>query len=157
MLGQSLRASRQSLVRLAKQQSATTFRRTFVTPTAVRQAFGQLLIDVLPAADLVQDLYLRELKSYKAPAVKASDSEGHVQKFALPQAPASPEEADIASQLSAYETQEVEVEGQAEAGAAPVEDWYYTHFLVETFSTTSADHNPRFDESELADEEPAHH
>ncbi|KAI5239794.1 hypothetical protein E4T43_06537 [Aureobasidium subglaciale] len=145
MLGQSLRASRQSLVRLAKQQSATTFRRTFVTPTAVRQA------------DLVQDLYLRELKSYKAPAVKASDSEGHVQKFALPQAPASPEEADIASQLSAYETQEVEVEGQAEAGAAPVEDWYDTHFLAATSSTTSTDHNPRFDESELADEEPAHH
>ncbi|KAG9548627.1 hypothetical protein KCU61_g4684, partial [Aureobasidium melanogenum] len=126
MLGQSLRASRQSLVRLAKQQSATTFRRTFVTPTAVRQA------------DLVQDLYLRELKAYKPPTVKASDSEGQVQKFSLPQAPASPEEADIASQLSAYESQEVEVEGQStEAGGAPVEDW--------------------FDESELADEEPAHH
>ncbi|KAG9968608.1 hypothetical protein KCU78_g24180, partial [Aureobasidium melanogenum] len=68
----------------------------------------------------------------------ASDSEGQVQKFSLPQAPASPEEADIASQLSAYESQEVEVEGQStEAGGAPVEDW--------------------FDESELADEEPAHH
>ncbi|KAH0291959.1 hypothetical protein M436DRAFT_53919 [Aureobasidium namibiae CBS 147.97] len=126
MLGQSLRASRQSLLRVAQQQSATTFRRTFVTPTAVRQA------------DLVQDLYLRELKAYKPPTVKASDAEGQVQKFALPQAPASPEEADIASQLSAYEAQEVEVEGQStEAGAAPVEDW--------------------FDESELADEEPAHH
>ncbi|KAI4722778.1 hypothetical protein E4T48_00843 [Aureobasidium sp. EXF-10727] len=145
MLGQSLRASRQSLVRLAKQQSATTFRRTFVTPTAVRQA------------DLVQDLYLRELKAYKPPTVKASDSEGQVQKFSLPQAPASPEEADIASQLSAYETQEVEVEGQAEAGAAPVEDWYHSykpHILSRTPPLTAI---PRFDESELADEEPAHH
>lgn len=83
------------------------------------------LIDHLSTADLVQDLYLRELKAYKPPTVKASDSEGQVQKFALPQAPASPEEADIASELSAYETQEVEVEGQStESGAAPVEDWY---------------------------------
>ena len=87
----------------------------------------QLLIDPSATADLVQDLYLRELKAYKPPTVKASDAEGQVQKFALPQAPASPEEADIASQLSAYEAQEVEVEGQAEAGAAPVEDWYRSH------------------------------
>ena len=86
-----------------------------------------LLIDSLRTADLVQDLYLRELKAYKPPTVKASDSEGQVQKFALPQAPASPEEADIASQLSAYETQEVEVEGQSTEAGAPVEDWYYSH------------------------------
>jgi F-type H+-transporting ATPase subunit h len=69
-------------------------------------------------ADIVQDLYLKELKAYKAPAVKASDSEGHVQKFSIPAAPPSPEEADIASELKAYE-------GQAAAGAAPVEqDWF---------------------------------
>jgi F-type H+-transporting ATPase subunit h len=76
-------------------------------------------------ADIVQDLYLKELKAYKAPAVKASDSEGHVQKFSIPAAPPSPEEADIASELKAYESQVPEVEGQAEAGAAPVEqDWF---------------------------------
>lgn len=70
-------------------------------------------------------MYLRELKAYKTPAVKASDSEGHVQKFSMPKTPASPEEGDIASELKSYETQAVEVEGQAESGESPVEqDWY---------------------------------
>lgn len=74
----------------------------------------------------MQDLYLRELKNYKPPQVKASDAEGHVQKFAIPKAPASPEEGDIAGELKAYETQQVELEGAStEGGAAPVEeDWF---------------------------------
>jgi F-type H+-transporting ATPase subunit h len=74
----------------------------------------------------VQDLYLRELKSYKPPTLKASDAEGHVQKFTIPKAPASPEESDIANELKAYESQQVELEGTStEGGAAPVEqDWF---------------------------------
>lgn len=75
----------------------------------------------------MQDLYLRELKNYKVPQVKASDAEGHVQKFTLPKAPPSPEESDLANDLKAYETQAVELEGSAstESGAAPVEeDWF---------------------------------
>lgn len=75
----------------------------------------------------MQDLYLRELKNYKVPQVKASDAEGHVQKFTLPKAPASPEESDLANDLQAYETQQVELEGttSSESGAAPVEeDWF---------------------------------
>ncbi|PQE11298.1 hypothetical protein CJF31_00001109 [Rutstroemia sp. NJR-2017a BVV2] len=75
--------------------------------------------------DLVQDLYLRELKSYKVPQVKASDSEGHVQKFNPPKPPQSPEETDIAKELQAYEASTVEVEGQAEGGAEAKElDWF---------------------------------
>ncbi|KAF2016315.1 hypothetical protein BU24DRAFT_450859 [Aaosphaeria arxii CBS 175.79] len=114
MLAQSIRASRQTLVRVARQQPAFVARRTFIVPTAVRQV------------DLVQDLYLKELKAYKAPQVKASDAEGHVQTFTIPKAPASPEETDIASELKAYETQQVELEGATtEDGAAPVEeDWF---------------------------------
>lgn len=78
------------------------------------------------AADLIQDMYLRELKSYKPAPVKPSDAEGHVHTFAVPKAPQSPEESDIAKDLNAYETQAVEVEGQStESGAAPVEeDWF---------------------------------
>ncbi|KAF2661242.1 hypothetical protein K491DRAFT_482869 [Lophiostoma macrostomum CBS 122681] len=114
MLAQSIRASRQTLVRVARQQPAFLSRRTFIVPTAVRQA------------DLVQDMYLRELKNYKSPQIKASDAEGHVQKFSIPKAPASPEETDIANELKSYETQQVELEGAStEAGAAPVEeDWF---------------------------------
>ena len=77
-------------------------------------------------ADLVQDLYLRELKAYKPTPIKASDAEGHVQKFSVPKAPRSPEEGDIANDLKAYEEQQVEIEGQAasgEAGAAE-DDWF---------------------------------
>lgn len=71
-------------------------------------------------------MYLKELKGYKSPPVKASDAEGHVQKFAMPKPPQSPEEANIQNDLSAYESQVPEVEGQAASGgAAPVEqDWF---------------------------------
>lgn len=73
----------------------------------------------------MQDLYLRELKAYKTPAIKANDSEGHVQKFVAPKTPKSPEEADIANELKAYEASTVEVEGQAEGGVALKEDdWF---------------------------------
>ncbi|KAH8732419.1 ATP synthase complex subunit H-domain-containing protein, partial [Phaeosphaeriaceae sp. PMI808] len=113
MLAQSIRASRQALARVARQQPVFVARRTFITPTAVR------------SADLVQEMYLRELKNYKVPQVQASDAEGSVQTFKVPQTPASPEEADIASELKSYETQLVDVEGAAEDGAAPPqEDWF---------------------------------
>lgn len=91
-----------------------------------------------PPADLVQELYLRELKNYKVPQVKPSDAEGSVQTFKIPQTPKSPEEADIASELKSYETQAVEVEGAVgEDGAAlPEEDW----FEEEEESATTAAH-----------------
>ncbi|KAJ5211604.1 uncharacterized protein N7498_003250 [Penicillium cinerascens] len=111
MMSQTLRASRSLFTRAARQQVPVA--RTFLT-SAVRRA------------DPVQDLYLRELKAYKPTPIKAGDAEEHVQKFALPQAPASPEEANLAGELSAYESQEVEVEGQAAAGeAAPAEQHWF--------------------------------
>jgi F-type H+-transporting ATPase subunit h len=80
----------------------------------------------LSLADPVQDLYLRELKAYKPIPLKANDADEHVHKFSAPQAPKSPEEANLASELSAYEAQQVEVEGQAAAGeAAPVEESWF--------------------------------
>ncbi|KAF2097292.1 hypothetical protein NA57DRAFT_57884 [Rhizodiscina lignyota] len=113
MFQSSLRASRSAVLRVARQQQATLSRRTLIIPTAVRQA------------ELVQDMYLRELKNYKQPTVKATDSEGHVQKFTMPKPPTSPEEGDIANELKAYESQQVEVEGQSSTGAPPVEeDWF---------------------------------
>ncbi|ODH53567.1 hypothetical protein GX48_00400 [Paracoccidioides brasiliensis] len=88
-------------------------RRTFIA-TPIRQA------------DLIQDMYLRELRAYRPPPTKPSDADAHVQKFSIPKPPPSPEEANIAADLKAYESQEVEVEGQAASGeAAPVEeDWF---------------------------------
>ncbi|KAJ5093034.1 hypothetical protein N7456_008895 [Penicillium angulare] len=119
MMSQSLRASRSLFTRASRQQVPVA-RRTFLT-SAVRRA------------DPVQDLYLRELKAYKPTPIKAGDADAHVQKFALPSAPASPEEANLASELSSYESQVVEVEGQAAAGeAAPVEESWFEEDEEET-------------------------
>ncbi|KAL8924028.1 MAG: hypothetical protein Q9208_004312 [Pyrenodesmia sp. 3 TL-2023] len=84
------------------------------------------LTDTRIAVDLVQDLYLKEIRSYKAPALKASDAEGHVQKFSAPKAPQSPDEGDIAQDLKDYENQRVELEGQFTTGdAAPHEESWF--------------------------------
>lgn len=81
----------------------------------------------LSTADFVQELYLKELKAYKAPALKANDAEGQVLTFNQPKTPKSPEEADLASSLQEYESMAVEVEGnEADAAGKPsavVEDW----------------------------------
>ena len=81
------------------------------------------------SADFVQELYLKELKAYKTPAIKPADADAHVQVFTPPQTPASPEEADLASSLKEYEDMAVDVEGSeaAAAGAgeqqAAARDW----------------------------------
>ncbi len=72
-------------------------------------------------------MYLRELRAYKPIPLKTSDSEGHVQKFAAPKAPKSPEETDIANELKAYEASTVELEGSegSDGVSAPIEeDWF---------------------------------
>lgn len=79
-------------------------------------------------ADFVQELYLKELKAYKTPAVKESDAHGQVLAFNQPKVPKSPEETDLASSLKEYESMAVEVEGQEGADSKPgataaVEDW----------------------------------
>ncbi|KAF8970559.1 ATP synthase complex subunit H-domain-containing protein [Flammula alnicola] len=76
--------------------------------------------------DLVQDLYLREIKAYK-PAPAAKDAHvGVVKKFSLPPAPKTPAlPSDLASELAAYDAAE-----PAAAAAAPI---------AQASSTPSAD------------------
>ncbi|KAI9803018.1 MAG: hypothetical protein M1825_002251 [Sarcosagium campestre] len=79
-------------------------------------------------ADIVQDLYLREIKAYKPTPIKPTDADEHVQKFVAPKAPESPEEANLANDLKAYEQQVVEVEGQSgsegeEAVSSALPEW----------------------------------
>lgn len=72
-------------------------------------------------------MYLKELKAYKPSPVKPGDAEGHVQKFAMPKPPVSPEEADIQNDLKAYEEQVPEVEGQSsgsDSSGGVVQDWF---------------------------------
>jgi F-type H+-transporting ATPase subunit h len=75
---------------------------------------------------LIQDLYLKELRAYKPPTQKASDAEGHVQKFSPPAAPKSPEETNLASEMKDYEEQTVEIEGaSSEPGETQAEDNFF--------------------------------
>ncbi|KAL7937760.1 ATP synthase complex subunit H domain-containing protein [Trichoderma chlorosporum] len=114
MLSQLSRASRAVAARAARANAVQV--RGFIAPTVSRRA------------DFVQELYLKELKAYKTPAVKESDSEGQVQVFNMPKTPASPEEANLADNLKAYESMAVEIEGQdasaqSATGVAQLPDW----------------------------------
>lgn len=93
--------------------TTTVFRGTQSREQADKSSSSFLTIH---AAGLIQDLYLKELKAYKPSTLKTPDSDGHVQKFAPPKPPQPPNEGDIANELKEYETQQVEVEGQAAAG-----------------------------------------
>ena len=77
---------------------------------------------------MVQDIYLKHLRDYRTPPTKASDAEGHVQKFVTPQAPKSPEEPGLAEELKSYNEQEVEVEGSnvesTEIAGSSDPDWF---------------------------------
>ena len=75
----------------------------------------------LSVVDLVQDLYLKELRNYKPQPLKPSDADAHVRKFSIPTAPPSPEESDIAKDLKAYEETPVEIEGALAPGEEPVD------------------------------------
>ena len=117
MLSQLTRASRARSVVAAVSRSTQV--RGFIAPTVSRRA------------DFVQELYLKELKAYKIPPVKDTDSVGQVQTFVTPKTPQSPEETDLANNLKEYESMAVEIEGQdtaavnSTAGAA-LPDWLET-------------------------------
>ncbi|MCJ1266730.1 hypothetical protein MMC22_006615 [Lobaria immixta] len=108
-----LRAANLALLRPA-QAKVLVSTRAFTAPTTVLRA------------DIIQDLYLKEIRGYKPATLKPSDSDGHVQKFSAPKPPRSPEESDIANGLKGYEAEQVEVEGQVAIGEANQveEDWF---------------------------------
>ncbi|KAJ7717565.1 ATP synthase complex subunit H-domain-containing protein [Mycena metata] len=57
--------------------------------------------------DIVQDLYLKEIKAYKAPPVAKDAHVGVVKAYAMPPAPKAPAlPTDLASELSAYDSSE---------------------------------------------------
>ncbi|KAI9272571.1 ATP synthase complex subunit H-domain-containing protein [Sporodiniella umbellata] len=55
--------------------------------------------------DVLQDLFLKELKAYKPQPVAATE-EGAAKEFKMPAAPAVPEiDADVSQQLAAYDAE----------------------------------------------------
>ncbi|KAK1600525.1 ATP synthase complex subunit H [Colletotrichum navitas] len=120
MLVQLSRATRvaSAVSRLARPSAVQM--RGFIAPTVSRRA------------DFVQELYLKELKSYKPTPIKDSDAQGQVQTFSIPQTPKSPEETDLAASLKEYENMAVEVEGQdASAIAANGEPVKHDWLMIE--------------------------
>ncbi|KAL9931824.1 hypothetical protein V8E36_009374 [Tilletia maclaganii] len=71
--------------------------------------------------DFVQELYLRELKGYKAPPKAADAHVGQVRDFhtpSTPKAPAAPAAAELSSQLDAYYKEEPELAAPATKSVA---------------------------------------
>lgn len=77
-------------------------------------------------SNVIQDLYLREIKNVKLQPVSAKDAEGSVKPWTAPQAPKTPElEAQGSEALQAYAQEDVHVsKTEAEASAETEEqDW----------------------------------
>lgn len=95
--------------------------------------------------DLVQDLYINQLKSYK-PAAKAADAHvGSVRSFAAPKAPSAPSlPTDLASELSKFDAEEPTIGGSApktvasSEGGESVEE--YLAFLEKDLPKADAHH-----------------
>jgi len=74
--------------------------------------------------DLVQDLYINELKAYKAPPQAKDAHVGVVKAYSAPKSPSAPAApTDLASELSSYDSTEPTLASSAPAaGAAPAAD-----------------------------------
>ncbi|KAI0255577.1 ATP synthase complex subunit H-domain-containing protein [Lactifluus subvellereus] len=67
--------------------------RAYATSSAIRK-------------DLIQDLYLKELKLYKAPSAAKDAHVGAVKPFTAPTLPSAPTLPDLAAELAAYDATE---------------------------------------------------
>ncbi|GMM35427.1 hypothetical protein DASC09_027520 [Saccharomycopsis crataegensis] len=85
--------------------------------------------------NLISDLYVSELKSFKPAVVSAADAAAATKAWKLPVSPKSPEvEGDITTDISAYEAAEVETEGATPAAEAEAlgDDWFVVEELKPT-------------------------
>ncbi|KAJ7160873.1 ATP synthase complex subunit H-domain-containing protein [Mycena filopes] len=64
-------------------------------------------VSVAARKDIVQDLYLKEIKAYKAPPTAKDAHVGVVKAYTMPPTPKAPAlPTDLASELSAYDSSE---------------------------------------------------
>ncbi|EST05872.1 ATPase, F0 complex, subunit H [Kalmanozyma brasiliensis GHG001] len=77
--------------------------------SASRTQVRALSSSAVASKDFVQELYVKELKGYKAPPKAADSHKGQVREFATPsapKAPAVPSSSELSSQLEAYSSSE---------------------------------------------------
>ncbi|KAI5823524.1 hypothetical protein K523DRAFT_255015 [Schizophyllum commune Tattone D] len=89
-------------------------------PKVAQNATRAFTTSAAARADIVQQLYIKELKSYK-PAPAAKDAHvGQVRSWSAPQKPAAPAlPTDLAAELSAYDAAEPTLASAPAAGEAP--------------------------------------
>ncbi|KAF7373306.1 hypothetical protein MSAN_00539900 [Mycena sanguinolenta] len=96
--------------------------------------------------DIVQELYLKEIKAYKAPPVAKDAHVGVVKSYTMPPAPKAPAlPSDLASELSAYDSSEPVQAAEKPAAAsghhAEVTDGGAEAFLEACEATVHEDHH----------------
>ncbi|SAM62166.1 uncharacterized protein UBRO_03850 [Ustilago bromivora] len=77
--------------------------------SASRSQVRALSSSAVASKDFVQELYVKELKGYKAPPKAADSHKGQVREFQTPSAPKAPavlSSSELSSQLEAYATAE---------------------------------------------------
>ncbi|KAG2182176.1 hypothetical protein INT43_007103, partial [Umbelopsis isabellina] len=80
--------------------------RTFITPSMP-------LLIVCETTDVIQDLYIKELKGYKPAPVAQGSEEGQVKDLKLPAAPEAPKISDdLSAELAAYDEEPVADEAE---------------------------------------------
>ncbi|KAI9227419.1 MAG: ATP synthase complex subunit H-domain-containing protein [Piptocephalis tieghemiana] len=92
---------------------STTQTRTFMAPSLIR------------SKDIVQDLYLKELKGYKPSPEIAKMEQGQVKEFVPPAKPTAPtvDASSVSADLAAYDVEEDVTASQDEGLALPDEDF----------------------------------
>jgi F-type H+-transporting ATPase subunit h len=74
--------------------------------------------------NLIQDLYIKELKAFKPTPLSAKDAESATRPWKQPVAPAVPTGEVDATQLNEYEAAEVEVASGSAAAEEVSEEWF---------------------------------
>ncbi|KAI0798169.1 ATP synthase complex subunit H-domain-containing protein [Abortiporus biennis] len=98
--------------------SSTILRQAFNATRAASRSCA-FSTSTVARRDLVQDIYIKELKGYKAPVAAKDAHVGAVKQYSLPPVPKAPVlPADLASELAAYDASEPTVVAQAAPAAA---------------------------------------
>ncbi|RKP14996.1 ATP synthase complex subunit H-domain-containing protein [Piptocephalis cylindrospora] len=140
-----LAASRSSSALARSAYRTTTQTRTFMAPSFVRNkvrgepigagpsrecafltiTFSLTFRDTRTWVDLVQELYLKELKGYKPTTEPTKMEQGQVKDFVAPAKPAVPsvDATSLSSDLAAYDVEEDVSASQDEGLALPDEDF----------------------------------
>ncbi|KAI9283098.1 ATP synthase complex subunit H-domain-containing protein [Umbelopsis sp. AD052] len=108
-----------SFVRVATRSLVAAPFKAAMRPAVPVMAVRTFIIPSMPVQkDVIQDLYLKELKNYKPAPVAKGSEEGQVKDLKLPAAPVAPAVEDLTEALANYDKEiEEPVAEEAEEAA----------------------------------------